>query len=218
MDTGIRVLLVDDHAVIRAGLRSLLEAQAGIAVVGEAGDGEKAIAMADALKPHVVVMDLGMRGMSGLEATAALTRDGGAVRVLVLTMHEDEAYFFHALRAGASGYVLKESSQEELLAAIHAVHGGGVYFQPTMGRKLLNQYLRRASEGEEGGLAALTEREQEVLRYIADGKTTRDIATRLFLSPRTVERHRTQIMHKLGLQNRAELIRYAVRRGLIDAG
>lgn len=218
MDRTIRLLLVDDHAVVRAGLRSLLAGHPGIAVVGEAGDGAEALDQVARLRPDVVLMDLAMRGMSGLEATAALTRSGGTARVLCLTMHEDEAYFFHALQAGASGYVLKESSPDELLAAIRAVHQGGVYFQPTMARKLLNQYLHRASEGEEDGLQSLTEREQEVVKLIADGCTTREIATRLYISPRTVERHRTQIMQKLGLHNRAELIRYAVRRGLIDGG
>lgn len=209
---------MDDHAVVRAGLAALLANQPGLAVVGEAGNGEQALALAAQLQPHVILMDLTMPGMSGLEATAAVTRAHGDIRVLVLTMHEDEAYFFHALQAGASGYVLKESSMQELVAAIRAVHQGGVYFQPCMARKLLDQYLRRASEGEEEGIRELTDRDQEVLRLIADGRTTREIATKLYLSPRTVERHRTQVMQKLGLHNRAELIRYAVRRGLIDAG
>ena len=214
MDRGIRLLLVDDHAVVRAGLRTLLETRLGLTVAGEAGDGEEALGLVTTLKPNVVLMDLAMRGMSGLEATAIITRENPGVRVLVLTMHEDETYFFHALRAGASGYMLKESSPEELVTAVRAVHQGGVYFQPAMARTLLNQYLHRASEGEEEGLTALSEREQQVLRLIADGRTAREIGCQLYISPRTVERHRAQIMQKLGLHTGAHPLRPARGRGL----
>lgn len=217
MSQRIRVLTVDDHAVVRAGVRQLLESQTGVVVVGEAAGGQEALEQAAALKPDVVLMDIAMPGMTGLEAARLLRELCPDVKVLILTMHEDDGYFFHALRAGAAGYILKEASPTELVSAIRVVCGGGVYFYPTLARRLLDDYLSlsESSGSREAPSAGLTEREQQVLRLTAAGHTSRQIAELLYLSPRTVERHRTNIMSKLNLHNRASLIRYAVSRGLI---
>ncbi len=213
----IRVLIADDHTVVRAGIRLLLEKQEDIEVVGEARDGYEAVAREQELAPDIVLMDLAMPGLSGLEATRRITKEGKGAKVVALTMHQDDEYFFQALNAGASGYVLKEISPGELVAALRAVHQGGVWFHPGLGRKLLDDYLHRVEMGEEReSFGRLTEREREVLRLIAQGHTTREIAEMLCLSPRTVERHRANIMGKLDLHNRAELVRYAVRKGLIS--
>jgi two-component system, NarL family, response regulator NreC len=219
MHPPIRVLIVEDHRMVRAGIRLLLESQAGVLVVGEAASGEQGIAAAQALQPDVVLMDIAMSGMSGLEATETLRQICPQVKVLVLTMHEDDSYFFYAVRAGAAGYVLKESSPEDLVGAIRMVRDGGVYFHPALARRLLDDYLSLSGPpgGREANKRALTQREHEILRMTASGRTTREIALALYLSPRTVERHRANIMTKMNLQNRAALIRYAVSRGLIDA-
>lgn len=213
----IRVLTVDDHAVVRAGVHQLLESQSEVVVVGEAASGPEALAQAATLKPDVILMDIAMPGMTGLEAAGLLREQCPDVKVLILTMHEDDGYFFHALRAGAAGYILKEASPAELVSAIRVVCGGGVYFHPSMARRLLDDYLSLSETGgsRETPVETLTEREQEVLRLTAAGRTSRQIAELLYLSPRTVERHRTNIMTKLNLHNRASLIRYAVSRGLI---
>lgn len=214
----IRVLVVDDHTVVRAGIRLLLESETDIKVVGEAKDGQEAVDKVQQLAPDVVLMDLAMAGMSGLEATRRMTRQWPDVRVLVLTMHDNDEYFFQALKAGASGYLLKESSPDELVAALRAVHEGGVFIYPSLASRLLDDYLRRVDAGEETkGLSELTTREQEILRLIAEGKTGREIARALHVSPKTVDRHRANMMRKLDLHNRAELIRYAIRKGLIEA-
>jgi len=214
----IRVLVVDDHTVVRAGIRLLLESETDIEVVGEAEDGQEAMNKAQHLAPDVVLMDLAMAGMSGLEATRRITRQWPDIRVLVLTMHDNDEYFFQALKAGASGYLLKESSPDELVAALRAVHKGGVFIYPSLASRLLDDYLQRVDAGEATkGLSELTTREQEILRLIAEGKTGREIAGALHISPKTVDRHRANMMRKLDLHNRAELIRYAIRKGLIEA-
>ncbi len=213
----IRVLIADDHAVVRAGIRLLLDAHADIQVVGEARDGAEAIALAAELRPQVVLMDVAMAHLSGLEATRQLRHAQPDVHVLMLTMHSDEDYFFEAVRAGASGYILKEASPAEVVEAIRTVARGGVAFHSDLARKLLDDYLRRVQAGEEGeSFSRLTEREREILRLTAEGRSARDIANLLTLSPKTVERHRTNLMDKLNLRNRAELIRYAVRKGLVS--
>lgn len=214
----IAVLIADDHTVVRAGIRLLLESETDIEVVGEAKDGQEAVDKVQQLVPDVVLMDLAMAGVSGLEATRRITHQWPDVRVLVLTMHDNDEYFFQALKAGASGYLLKESSPDELVAALRAVYEGGVFIYPSLASRLLDDYLRRVDAGEETkGLNQLTTREQEVLRLIAEGKTGREIAQALHVSPKTVDRHRANIMRKLDLHNRAELIRYAIRKGLIEA-
>jgi len=211
----IRILLADDHAIVREGVRSLLEAQADMEVVGEASHGEQALDLARALQPDIVVMDIGMPGMNGLEATRALKAAQPQTHVLVLTMHEGEEYFFRILAAGASGYLLKGAGSAELLSAIRAVQQGGVYLYPTMAKKLMSDYLKGHESGM-GGDDPLTQREREVLKLIAAGKTNREIAEDLVLSVNTVQTHRLHLMEKLNLHNRTELIKYAIRRGLID--
>jgi two-component system, NarL family, response regulator NreC len=216
MSDKIRVLLADDHAIVREGVRMILSAQSDMQVVGEAADGEQVLALARVLKPDIVLMDIAMPGMNGLEATRALKAEQSSVNILILTMHESEDYFFRILSAGASGYLLKGVSSEELLNAIRAVHQGGVYLYPTMAKKLVGDFLK----GQESALSAsdpLTPRERDVLKLIAAGKTNREIAETLVLSLNTVQTHRLHIMEKLNLHNRTELIKYAIRRGLIDA-
>lgn len=213
----MRMLIADDHAVVRAGIRMLVSAHSDIDVIGEARDGAEAVAMAVELRPDVVVMDVAMAGLSGLEATRQLRQSLPDTKVLMLTMHADEDYFFEAVRSGASGYILKEAAPSEVVEAIRTVARGGVSFDSSLARKLLDDYLRRVDAGEEGeSFRRLTDREREVLRLTADGRSAREIGDLLVLSPKTVERHRTNLMDKLNLHNRAELIRYAVRKGLVS--
>lgn len=213
----IRVLLADDHAIVREGVRLILETQPDMEVVGEVATGQEAVAKALALVPDVVLMDITMPGMSGLEATRLIKRSGSRIQVLVLTMHESDEYFFQILHAGASGYVLKGGTSADLITAVRAVYRGDVFLYPSVAKKLLGDYLRRVGEGEErDSYDGLTPREREVLRYIAEGYTNQGIAERLVLSPSTIQTHRAHIVEKLNLHNRAELIKYAIRRGLID--
>ncbi|MDP2949812.1 MAG: response regulator transcription factor [Chloroflexota bacterium] len=189
-----------------------------MALVGEAADGEAALRLTEETHPDVVVMDISMPGLGGLDGIRRIKDSVPDTQVVVLTMHEDEHYFFQALEAGASGYVIKGAAPVELLSAIRAVRGGQAYFCPSLAKQMLNDYLRRAdagSEKEKDTLTKLSDREKEVLKLIAEGKTGREIASQLFLSPNTVERHRANIMDKLGLHNRAELIKFAIRKGLV---
>jgi two-component system response regulator NreC len=217
MTTPIRLLLVDDHALFREGLRLILESQDDLQVVGEAASGNEAVRMSRLLQPDVVVMDLTMPDGGGLEATEAIKQAFPQTQVLVLTMHDTQEYFFRVLQAGASGYIVKGAHKADVLAAIRAVATGGVYLYPTLAKQLVGDYLRQARQGEAADqLATLTEREREVLQLLAEGQTGREIAEVLVLSPATVERHRANLMAKLGLHSRAELIKYALRRGLIQ--
>jgi two-component system response regulator NreC len=214
--TRIRVLIADDHAIVREGVRMIVESQADMEVVGEASDGREALEKAHSLLPDVVVMDIAMPGMNGLEATAAIKQELSQVQVLGLTMHGDYEYFFELLQAGASGYVLKGSSSAELLAGIRAVRSGGVYLHPVVAKALVSDFVKRMEPGEEKArYDGLSDRERQVLTLIAEGNTAQQIADNLFLSVNTVQTHRNHIMEKLKLQNRSELIRYAVRKGLI---
>lgn len=211
-----RVLIADDHAIVRAGVRLLLESQPDIQVVGEAVDGRQAVEMARQLQPDLVLMDVAMPVMNGLEATQRIKEALPQIQVLVLTMHEDERYFFQILQAGASGYVVKGASPADLLSAVRAVARGQAYLYPSVAKQLLDDYLKRVESGEEqDSYDGLSDREREVLRLIAEGKTSRAIAEDLVLSVNTVERHRANIMGKLNLHSRAELIKYAIRKGLI---
>lgn len=213
----MRVLLVDDHTIVREGLRALLAEAPDVEVVGEAADGEEALRKARELRPDVVVMDLLMPGINGLEATRAIRHDLPEVEVLVLTMHESDQHFFEVLRAGASGYLLKGASAADLLAALRAVHAGDVFIYPSMAKKLLSDFLTRAGAGEERErYACLTGREREVLKLVAEGYTAQEIGERLHLSPSTVQTHKTHAMRKLHITTRAQLIRYALRHGLIE--
>ncbi len=212
----IRVLIVDDHVVVRAGIRLLLESQPDIEVAGEASDGREGLAQAQKLRPNVVLMDIAMPDMGGIEATQAIKETCPQVQVLALTMYEDAPYFFRMLQVGASGYVVKGADPSELLSAIRAVAQDKAYLFPSLTRKLLDDYLERLEVGEEkDSYARLTTREKEVLKLIGEGYTSREIAEMLFLSINTVDRHRTNIMDKLGMHNKSQLIKFAIRKGLV---
>ena len=216
--TKIRVLVADDHTLFRQGIVGLLNAQPDMEVVGEAGSGEEALQKTSSASPDVLLMDISMRGIDGLDATRALKKNLPLVQVLILTMHDREDYLFQALRAGAAGYILKGADVQELLTAIRSVYRGEMYLYPTVTKKLLADYLRRVENGEErAGYDGLSERERGVLRLIAQGKTAAEIGRILYLSPHTVETHRDHIMQKLNLHRKAELIRYAIRKGLVDS-
>lgn len=214
--TETTVLIVDDHAVLRSGLRLLLDAQPDLAVVGEAGDALTGLNLARSLQPDVVLLDITMPGQSGLDSLPALGRLAPASRVLVLTMHDDEGYLRRALQAGAAGYVLKKAADSELIAAVRAVARGEVYVHPALTRELLRDILpARAAEGTDDPWLALSEREREVLTLVALGHTSAEIAERLALSAKTVETYRARGMDKLGLRSRAVLVRFALSRGLL---
>jgi two-component system response regulator NreC len=213
----IRVLVVDDHTILRVGLRMMLNAQPDIEVVGEASDGNQAVTEALRLVPDVILMDIAMPDCNGIEATRQVKRVQPETRVLVLTMHENEEYLFQTLRAGASGYILKEAADTELITAIHAVSGGRFYLSPSAQSIMVGDYLQRVRSGEEhDSYNALTEREREILKLVAEGYTNNQIAERLTISPKTVDTHRTHVMDKLNLHSRAELVKYAMRRGLLE--
>jgi two-component system response regulator NreC len=211
----MRILICDDHAVVRAGIRLILEQEAGFEIVGEATSGEELIAEASRLRPDIVVTDLSMPGLGGLEAVPRVRQAAPEAKILILTVHEDEAYFFRALEAGAAGYVLKGASAEEFLAALHLVVQGGVPIPRTLAQHLLADYLDKAKSSPASNHVQLSPRERDVLALVAEGSTNKEIAERLSISVRTVERYRASIMNKLGLHNRAELVAYAVRRGLL---
>jgi two-component system response regulator NreC len=214
----ISVLLADDHRILREGIRSLLEKTPDIEVVGEALEGGDAVAKVQQLSPDVVLMDITMPGLNGLEATRQIKALRPLTKVLVLTMHENNQYISQFLRSGASGYVLKDTAASELVGAIRAVHQGDAYLYPSIARKLLEEYLLKVQTGEErDSYDGLTEREQEVLKLIAEGKTNKEIAETLSLSVRTVQAHRANLMGKLHMHDRTELVRYAIRKGLIPA-
>jgi two-component system response regulator NreC len=214
----IRLLLVDDHAVIRSGLRMLLETEKDVEIIGEAGTAREALEAVRTLKPSVVLMDIGLPDMSGIEATRAIRRDAPETAVVALTIHEDEEYFFKMLDAGALGYVPKRAAPEELLTAIRAAAKGEVYLFPSLAKLLVKDYLAQARQANgEPSLDGLTDREGEVLRFLAEGKSNDEIAEALVISPKTVARHRENLMRKLNLHSRSELVRYAIRKGIIQA-
>lgn len=213
----IRVLVADDHHIVRAGVRLMLNAQEDIEVVGEASDGQEALDLVAKLEPDVVLMDIAMPNLNGLEATRRIKESHPGVQVLALTMHDNEEYFFRLLRAGGSGYLLKKAAPTELVEAIRSVCHGGAYLFPSVARTLVDDYLHRVASGEEqASYDGLTDREREVLRLIAQGHTSQEIADQLYLSIKTVQRHRENMMDKLGLHNRAQLIRYAIEKGLLE--
>lgn len=214
----IRILVVDDHAVVRSGLMSLLDGKEELRVVGEAAEGDEAIARAAELRPDVVLMDLSMpHGKDGLTATKQLKKERPDTSVLILTMHDDEEYLFRAIQAGASGYLLKSAPHEELLTAIRTVARGDAYLYPTATKKLMSEYMEQWRSGEHAGTyESLSEREKEVLAWTAKGYSNKEIAEQLFISVKTVETHKSNLMEKLGLKTRPELVKYALKKGLLQ--
>jgi DNA-binding NarL/FixJ family response regulator len=211
-----RVLVADDHAVVRHGVRSILTAEPDFDVVGEAADGAQAVAMTLAERPHLVVLDVSMPRLTGLQAAAELGRRAPDTRILMLSMYDDEQYFFEALRAGASGYVLKSAVDRDLVDACRATMRGESFLYPDAAAALIKDRLARAAAGEEVAVDPLTPRETEVLKLIAEAYTNQRIAEALVISPKTVENHRARLLDKLGMRDRVELTRYAIRRGLVE--
>lgn len=221
MQKGLRVLLVDDHALVRAGLRALLETLGGVQVVGEASDGREALRSIETLRPDVVLMDIAMAGMNGLEAAARATQAFPRSRIIILSMHADEEYVRRALRAGATGYLLKDAGTAEVKLALEAVADGGLYLSPGVSKHVVDDYARGSaggppSEGREGPYAVLTPRQREILQLVAEGSSTKEIARVLDLAVKTVETHRAEIMTRLGIHNVAGLVRYAIRTGIVS--
>jgi two-component system response regulator NreC len=212
----IRVFLVDDHTVVRQGLRRILESDDEIEIVGEAGDGRTAIDLVQKLRPHVVVMDVAMPELNGIEATRQILKRVEGAKVLVLSMHGDDVYVRQALKAGARGYLLKDSEDLDLIKAVKAIRGGGSFFSPPVSKVVLSGYLGDKADGDtEDSVARLTDREREVLQLIAEGKTNKEVAHALSVSVNTVETHRKHIMEKLDLHNTAELVRFAIRTKIV---
>ena len=213
----LRILLADDHTVVRQGLRRVLEERPDWKVVAEAGDGREAVRQAEQLKPDVAILDVAMPLLNGIEATRQIAKHAPGVRVLVLSMHADEMYVTQILQAGAAGYLLKDSADVDVLQAVTAVSEGKSFFSPAIARLMLDDYVKQRS-GEPGVIdryETLSDREREVFQLIAEGKTNKDIAAILFISPSTVETHRARIMEKLDVHSAAEIVLYAVRRGVI---
>jgi two-component system, NarL family, response regulator NreC len=212
----IRILLADDHTVVRKGLRLLLESQAGFEVVADAADGRSAIALAEQHLPDVVVMDVAMPVLNGIEAARQITTKLPQVAVVFLSMHSDEGYVLRALKSGARGYLLKDSAEQDLIKAVVAVSEGKAFFSPAISKMLVEDYVRQMQERQvEDSYELLTNREREVLQLLAEGRSNKDVAGVLNLSLYTVETHRSNILQKLHLHNQAELVLYAIRKGVI---
>ncbi|HDY69636.1 MAG TPA: response regulator transcription factor [Actinobacteria bacterium] len=216
--SNIKILLVDDHAILRAGLLRLLSEEDDIEIVGEAGDGREAIQKVQELHPDIVLMDIGMPVMNGMEATKQIKKRDQDVKVLVLTMHDNEEYLFQVLQAGAAGYVLKKAADSDLVNAIHIVNDGDCFLYPSAAKLIIEDYLDKVKQGQEPTTSydSLTDREREILTLVAEGYTNREIAETLFISVKTVETHKANIMEKLNLHKRAELVRYAIRKGMLQ--
>jgi DNA-binding NarL/FixJ family response regulator len=213
----LRILLADDHTVVRAGLRSLLEQQPDLEVVGEAGDGRQAVELAGSLQPDVAVLDIGMPQLNGIEAARQITGSRPETAVVILSMHSDEAYVMRALKAGARAYLLKDSAETDLIRAIRSVSQGKSFFSPKVSRVLVEDYVRLLDQrGAEDTYELLTTRERGILQLLAEGKTNKEVASLLNLSVYTVETHRTHILQKLNLHSTAEVVLYAVRKGIIS--
>jgi len=211
----IRVLLAEDHTIVRQGISALLRSEPDIEVVGEAADGLEALELAKKLIPDVVLMDIAMRNLNGLEATRKIKKLFPHTKVLVLTMYDNEEWIFQILRVGASGYLIKDSAMTELTSAIRAVHQGDSYLSPSISKKVIDEYIRKAEMGEKGGLEdLLSGREREILQLIAEGHSVPQIASLLCISKKTVEAHKNHIMEKLNIRDKVGLVKYAIRTGL----
>ena len=213
----IRLLLVDDHEIVRTGISMLLESETDLSIVGEASTGAQALEMASQLHPDVVIMDITLPDVSGIEVTRQLKAQHPEIAVVALTIHEDQQYFFEMLQAGADGYVPKRAASEDLIKAIHAAFSGEVFIYPSLAKVLVSDFLNQAADGKEKeSVNEITAREQQVLEMLAAGKTNEEIAAALSISKHTVARHRENVMRKLGLHSRSELVKYAIRKGLIE--
>jgi RNA polymerase sigma factor (sigma-70 family) len=213
----IRILIADDHGVVRKGLRLQLEQYPDFEVIGEAGDGREAIAIADELTPDVVIMDIGMPNLNGIQAAAQIVKKNPQIGIIILSMHSDETYLTRTLAAGAKGYLLKDNAEVDLERAVRVVAQGKPYFSPAIASTLLEDYMRQMQErGLQDSYDLLTEREKEILQLLAEGKTNKDVALLLNVSPNTVETHRTRLMQKLDLHSTAEIVLYAVRKQIIS--
>lgn len=216
MNKNFRLLLADDHALVRAGLRELLQKIPGVEVAAEASNGRQALEVIQTHNPDLVLLDIGMKELNGLEVAERVTREHRGVKILILSMHANEEYVLRALRAGASGYMLKDSATTELQLAIEAVLAGKTYLSPNISRNVIDSYLHRTSSGKKAALDQLTPRQREVLQLIAEGNSTKEIAASLNLSAKTVETHRAQLMERLDIYDVASLVRFAMREGLIQ--
>jgi two-component system response regulator NreC len=213
----IKLLLVDDHSVVRTGLRMMLQNQPDLEIIGEAESASQALILAGELAPHVIVMDITLPDFSGIEATRKIKADHPEIAVVALTIHDDEQYFFEMLQAGASGYVPKRAAPEDLISAIRAAHANEIYLYPSLAKALVSDFLGRMNQDEQrSSLDGLTPREQEVLSMLAEGYSNEEIAEKLAISRHTVARHRENLMRKLELHSRSELVKYAIRKGLIN--
>jgi two-component system response regulator NreC len=211
-----RILLADDHTLMRAGLRALLEREPDLAVVGEAEDGRQTIDLAESLQPDVLVLDIAMPHLNGIEAARQIVAKRSGIAVVILSMHSDESYILRALKAGVRAYLLKDSAESDLIRAIRAVRAGKAFFSPDVGKTLLEDYVHQLQErGEEDSYELLTSREREILQLLAEGKSNKEVAGVLNLSPYTVETHRAHILQKLGLHTIPDLMLYAMRKGII---
>ncbi|MCP4357285.1 MAG: response regulator transcription factor [Chloroflexi bacterium] len=212
----IKLILADDHAVVRSGLRMLLEAQTDMEIIGEAENGREAVTLAQSLQPDIILMDILMPDMNGIEATRLVKEAAPDTAVLALTMHEDEQYFFEMLKAGASGYIPKRAAPDDLVAAIRTINRGEVYLFPSLAARLVQDFVNRQKPATKPLPDNLTAREQEVLGLIAEGLTNPQIALQLGISVKTVDRHRENLMRKLNMHSRIALVKYAIKKGLID--
>jgi DNA-binding NarL/FixJ family response regulator len=213
----LRLLVADDHKIFRQGIKKLLDEESDLSIVGEAADGREAVQKATELKPDVILMDIAMANLNGLEATKKIKKVLPSARVIMLTMHKNEEYILQSFQAGASGYILKEGAVEELVSAIRSIYQDKSFLSPTISKTLIDAYLRKMETGKtETPFDLLTDREREVLQLIAEGYTNREVAKALFISVKTVEAHRAHIMQKLNIHDIAKLVKYAIQKGLVD--
>lgn len=216
MSGAIRVVVADDHVLVRAGITHLLRSLEGVDVVGEAGDGLTTMTVVEQTRPDIVLLDIGMPGLNGLDVAGRLGALDPPVATIILSMHESEEYVVRALQAGCSGYLLKAAAVSELEVAVRAVARGESYLSPAVSKRVVSDYVKRTGSGETSPLDSLTQRQREILRLVAEGHTSRDIAEQLSLSVKTVETHRAHIMERLGVRDVAGLVRFAVKVGLVE--